>query len=176
MWSDFKRCPSIQYMFHPLVCVVTGLLCLMSLLFCQHGCPLCHVATAEAAVWITFWGWKCHHSSEGKHPNTQHKGSMCLTMLQDAQRRTRSKHPGYKDVLTKPNVGIQLVAVRLWYSTKKHCHCTIRCSQCTNTLKFIITTTTEQQQNTTWTSSILSPISLSSILILYFQLHLGPHK
>lgn len=173
---DFKRCPSMQYILYPLDCVVTGLLCVMSLLFCQHGCPLCHVATAEAAVWIAFWGWECHHSAKGEHPNTQHKGFMRLTMLQDAERRIRSKHLGYEDVLTKPNVGIQLTAVRLWYSTQNHCHCTILCSQCTNTLKFITATTRDQQQNTTWTTSILSPISSSSILILYFKLHLGPHK
>lgn len=43
------------------------------------------------------------------------------------------------------------------------------------TLKFI-TATRDQKQNTTWTSSILSPISWSSILILYFWLHFGPHK
>jgi hypothetical protein len=104
-----------------LASVVTGFLCVMSLLFCQHGCPLCHVATAEAAVWVRFWRGECHYSTRGKHLNTQHTGPMCLTLLQTAQSKKQPKCTGNGDVLTQPTVSIQMTTVHLCYSVQNHC-------------------------------------------------------
>lgn len=145
-----------------IVSFLAGFLCVMSLLFCQHGCPLCHVASAEATVWVRFWRWQCNDGTKGKHHNTQHTGLGCLTVLQNAENNQWPTRSGTGDGLTEACIGIQLAVSQLRNSVQTHCHWAILCNCCTNYLRLITEMT---QQTAVWTGSIFSLTASRSILI-----------
>ena len=140
---------------------LTGLLCVMSLLFCQHGCSLCPAATAEATVWARFWRWQCHDGTKGKHRNTQLTGLGCLTVLQNTENNQWPTRSGTGDILTEASTGGQL-AVSQWHnSVQTHFHWAILCSCCCNYFRLNTETTQLTAVRTSSLSSLTASISIS---------------
>jgi hypothetical protein len=141
---------------------LTGFLCVMSLLFCQHGCSLCHAATAEATVWARFWRRQCHDGTKGIHHNTQHTGLECLTVLQNTENNQWPSRSGIGDILTEASIGAQLAVSQWHYSVKTQCQWAILCSCCCN---YFSLNNEMTQLTAVWTSSVSSLTASRSILI-----------